>query len=109
MDYFLAFPDQLDQAGLMDAMLRGALRLPRDVQVRVDLHHFRTAEERAGARTLGTEVDLVGAWNPVRYAGFEAGGGVFAPDDLATTLVPAFGGGTSMTYWGYAQLTLRWP
>jgi hypothetical protein len=109
MDYFLALPAQLDQAGLMDAMLRGSLGFPHQVRVRIDLHHFRTAQERSGVSTLGTEVDLVGSWDPVQYVGLEAGGGMFFPEDLLPDLLPAFAAGTSTTYWGYAQLTLRWP
>ncbi|MDH4043146.1 MAG: alginate export family protein [Gemmatimonadota bacterium] len=109
MDYFLNLPGQLDQAGLMDAMLRGSLTLSSKTRVRADLHHFRLARERANARGLGTEIDLVGNWTMAQYAGLEIGGGLYLPADLVTTLLPAFADGSDATYWGYAQLTLRWP
>ena len=109
MDYFLNIPGQLDQAGLMDAMLRGSLTVSSVTRLRADLHHFRLARERAGARGLGTELDLVGTWTMGEYAGLEAGGGLYFPTDLMTTLQPAFANGSDATYWGYVQLTLRWP
>jgi len=109
MDYFLNVPGQLDQAGLVDAMLRGSVDLTSATRVRADLHHFRLAEDRGNGKTLGTELDLVGTWSVAKVAGLEAGGGVFFPSDPITALLPAFSGGTETTYWGYAQLTLRWP
>jgi len=42
-------------------------------------------------------------------AAVEVGGGVFLAEDLATQLLPAFTAGDDPTYWGYAQLVLRWP
>ena len=109
MDYFLALPAQLDQAGLIDAVLRGSLALPRRVRVRADLHRFWTARERFGNRALGTEFDLVGDWGFHQLGGLQVGLGVFAPNELATQLLPAFADGDDLTYWGYAQLTIHWP
>jgi hypothetical protein len=109
MDYFLNIPGQLDEAGLVDAMLRGSVDLSSVTRLRVDLHHFRLARERAGERTLGTEVDLVGTWAMATVAGLEAGAALFLPADLMTALQPAFADGSDPTYWGYVQLTLRWP
>jgi len=109
MDYFLAFPSQLDEAGLVDAMLRGSLPVGRGVTARADLHHFRTARERGGEHTLGTELDLVGSWKPATPVTVEIGGGLFFPRPFASALIPAFGAGDDPTYWGYLQLTLDWP
>jgi hypothetical protein len=109
MDYFLAPQTQLDQAGLVDAMLRGSLALPREVRMRADLHRFWTARERFGGRALGTELDIIGEWGLHELGSLEIGLGVFAPTDLATQLMPAFAAGDSITYWGYAQLTVGWP
>jgi hypothetical protein len=109
MDYFLSVPDQLDQAGLVDAMLRAGVSLPRGASVRIDLHRFAVAQERGGSHALGTECDVVGSWTLHALAALELGGGIFLADDLATALLPAFGNGDAPTYWGYAQLTLRWP
>ena len=109
MDYFLNFPGQLDQAGLVDAMLRGSFDPSSATRIRADLHHFRLAQDRGNGKTLGTELDLVGTWSLATVAALEAGGGVFFPSESITTLLPAFSGGTDATYWGYAQLTLRWP
>ena len=90
-------------------MLRSSLAVSAEADLRVDLHHFRLARQRANARTLGTEIDLIGNWIMARGAGLEAGGGLFLPTDLATALLPAFANGSDPTYWGYVQLTLRWP
>ena len=109
MDYFLNLPGQLDQAGLVDAMLRGSVDPTPATRVRADLHHFRLAEDRGNGKTLGTELDLVGTWGVAKVAALEAGGGLFFPSEPITALLPAFFSGTDTTYWGYAQLTLRWP
>jgi len=78
--------------------------------VRVDLHHFRLAQDRGNGKTLGTELDVVGTWTMATYAGVEAGGGLFFPSEpLLGMPLPAFFGGDDVTYWGYVQLTLRWP
>ena len=109
MDYFLNVPGQLDQAGLVDAVLRGSFDPSAATRIRADLHHFRLAEDRGSGKTLGTEFDLVGTWSLAKVAGLEAGAGLFFPSEPITLLLPAFSGGTDATYWGYAQLTLRWP
>jgi hypothetical protein len=109
MDYFLDIPGQLDQAGLMDAMLRGSIDLSSVTRLRADVHHFRLAQDRGDGQTLGTELDLVGTWTMAAFAGFEAGAALFLPADPITGQLPAFANGSDPTYWGYAQLTLRWP
>jgi hypothetical protein len=109
MDYFLAPQAQLDQAGLGDVILRGSLALPRRVRVRADVHRFWTARERLGSRALGNELDLIGDWGFHDLGSLQVGVGIFAPTELATQLMPAFAEGDDLTYWGYAQLTLRWP
>ena len=109
MDYFLALPEQLDQAGLVDAVLRGAWGAAKNTTIRLDLHRFWTAEERDGETELGTEIDLVGAWNILPIANLSGGGGIFIPEDLATQLLPAFSEGKETTWWGFVQLTLKWP
>ena len=109
MDYFLALPAQLDDAGLVDAMLRGAWGVTPTTTVRVDLHRFWTAEERDGETALGTELDLVGAWNVIPRANLAGGIGMFMPEPLITRLIPAFAEGEDTTWWGFLQLTLTWP
>ena len=109
MDYFLDIPGQLDQAGLMDAMLRGSLDLSSVTRLRADVHHFRLARDRGDGQTLGTEVDLVGNWTMAAFASLEAGAALFLPADPVTGFLPAFASGSDPTYWGYVQLTLRWP
>jgi hypothetical protein len=109
MDYFLFIPQQLDRAGLVDGILRGSLATSANTTVRLDVHRFLTAKERLGTRQLGTEIDLVGRWNIAAPATLDAGFAVFAPDDLASVMLPAFAGNDSMTWWGYVQLFLKWP
>jgi len=109
MDYFLFIPEQLDEAGLIDAVLRGSWRTSADATVRLDLHRLRTAEKRDGETALGTEVDLVGRWQFAAPADLEMGIGLFMPEPLITTLLPAFAGGEETTWWGYAQLLVAWP
>ncbi len=109
MDYFLAIPSQLDQAGLVDAVVRGTWGAAKNTTIRIDLHRFWTAEERFGETELGTELDLVGAWNILPVANLAAGGGLFMPEPLITQLLPAFAEGDDTTWWGFVQLTLRWP
>jgi hypothetical protein len=109
MDYFLNIPGQLDQAGLMDVMLRGSLDLSAVTRLRADVHHFRLARDRGIGRTLGTELDLVGTWAVAELAGLEAGAALFLPADPVAALLAAFANGSDATYWGYVQLTLHWP
>lgn len=109
MDYFLALPAQLAGAGLVDLILRGRLETSANTVLRADLHRFFTPEERLDQRGLGTELDLVGRWGFAPPGHLELGLSVFAPDDLATILLPAFANGESTTWWGYAQLVLSWP
>jgi hypothetical protein len=109
MDYFLFIPEQLDRAGLVDAILRASLNTSAATTLRLDLHRFLTAQERAGQRGLGTELDLVGRWKIVKPADLEVGLGLFFPDDVAAALLPAFADGKKTTWWGYAQFMLVWP
>ena len=109
MDYVIAVPGQTGEAGLIDAMARAAVRLTPRWTMNVDLHRFGTAVERAGQRALGTELDAIANWTMARLASLQLGMGVFLPADLAVTLLPAFAGGDDPTYWGYVQLSLRWP
>jgi hypothetical protein len=109
MDYILAFPGQTAEAGLVDAMVRASLRMSPRWTVNADVHRFGTAAERAGQHALGTELDAIADWSMARLASLQLGVGVFLPQDLAVTLLPAFAGGSDPTYWGYVQLSLRWP
>ncbi len=109
MDYLIAFPGQTGEAGLVDAMARAALRLSPRWTMNLDLHRFGTASERVGQRALGTELDAIADWTMARLASLQVGVGIFLPETLAVTLLPAFAGGDDPTYWGYVQLSLRWP
>ncbi len=109
MDYLLDIPGQLDEAGLVDIILRGTLSTSASTSLQLDLHRFATAEERDGQKGLGTELDVVGRWRLAPPGVLEVGIGVFAPEELATTLLPAFADGKDTTWWGYAQLVLDWP
>ena len=109
MDYFLSIPQQLDEAGLVDAILRAAFQATPTTVIRLDLHRFSTAEERIGETALGTELDLIGGWRMHKYARLDGGGGIFAPEPLITRLLPAFTGGDDTTWWAYVQLTVGWP
>jgi hypothetical protein len=108
MDYFLAFPAQTQNAGLVDVMARASIALPAGWRARADLHHFSTQREVTGNRFLGIEGDLVVGRAIAPAAAFEAGASAFSPGDLSATLLPAFARGTDdITYWGYVMLTVR--
>lgn len=109
MDYFLAIPQQLDQAGLVDAMLRASFQVNPTTVLRADLHRFNTAKERLSETALGTEFDLVAGWRAHKYARLDGGGGIFAPEPLITQMIPAFAGGDKTTWWAFVQLTVMWP
>ncbi len=109
MDYFLFIPQQLDRAGLVDAILRGSYATSPTTSLRLDIHRFRTAQERNGLNTLGTEIDLVGNWRMAKPASLQVGVAAYVPEELMTQLSPAFAGGESTTWWGYAQFTVNWP
>ena len=109
MDYFLFIPQQLDQAGLVDAMLRGSLNTSAKTTVRLDVHRFALAKERSGQKTLGTELDLTGLWRIAPPVSLQLGFSIYVPEDLSTIMLPAFAAGDDATYWGYAQLLINWP
>jgi hypothetical protein len=110
MDYFLDPVAQLDQAGLVDAMAQASADLSAATRLRADVHHFWAAQDRGAGTSLGTEVDVVGAWTVAAPAALEVGAGLFFPSDpIGQFGLPAFGGGIDPTYWGYLQLTVRWP
>ncbi|MDT8435693.1 MAG: alginate export family protein [Gemmatimonadota bacterium] len=109
MDLLLDIPGQLDRAGLIDGILRASLDTGRATTVRLDLHRFWTAEERLARRSLGTELDVVGTWRPAAPLRLEGGIGLFAPEELASGLLPAFAADDDVVYWGYLQMTLAWP
>jgi hypothetical protein len=110
MDYFGTFPTQTAQAGLIDAMVRIAVPVPEPWTLRSDIHYFAVPEERNGATALGLEVDLWAGRTLGSGVAAEAGVGVFSPEALAGTLLPAFAAGTDdATYWAYLMLTVRFP
>ncbi|HET7040134.1 MAG TPA: alginate export family protein [Gemmatimonadales bacterium] len=110
MDYFLDFPRQTVQAGLIDAIARLVAPVPQPWTLLADLHYFALAAERNGQRGLGVEGDVILGRALVPGATVEAGGSVFVPRDLVGTILPAFAGGTDdPTYWGYVMLTVRFP
>jgi hypothetical protein len=110
MDYFVAFPGQTRQAGLLDAMGRIVVPVPQPWSLRADVHYFAVPEERNGAHGLGVEADVVVGRTLVPGAGVEVGASMFAPQDLIGTMLPAFALGTDdRTYWVYVMLTVRFP
>jgi hypothetical protein len=110
MDYFVAFPAQTRQAGLIDAMARLAVPVPQPWSLRADVHYFALARALGGERALGIETDVILSRALVPGALAEVGAAVFAPQDLIATVIPAFALGTDdPTYWAYAMLTVRFP
>lgn len=109
MDYLLAISSVTADGGVLDVVARGSTLLPAGWRARLDLHYLSTTRQRFGRRQLGVEADLVGSQQLARGTTAEVGVGLFAPGRLATVLLPAFAAGRELTYWGYAQLTARWP
>lgn len=110
MDYFLDPAGQLNQAGLVDAVARATAAPSAATRLRADVHHFWAAQDRGQGTTLGTEVDVVGTWAMAAPAALELGAGLFLPSDpIGQFGLAAFNGGIDPTYWGYLQLTVRWP
>lgn len=108
MDYFLLFPAQTQEAGLIDAMARAVAPLPRPWSLRGDVHYFALASARGGERGLGAEGDVVLGRALAPGAGLELGASVFVPRDLVGAVLPAFGLGTDdPTYWAYLSLLVR--
>jgi hypothetical protein len=109
MDYFLDFPRQTGQGGLIDAAFRAVLPVPDPWTLRADVHYFALAAERNGDRALGVEADAVLGRALLPGTTVEAGVSVFAPDDVLGTLLPAFALGGDATHWAYLMLTVRFP
>jgi len=51
----------------------------------------------------------IDAFDILPVANLSGGGGIFMPEDLMTELFPAFSEGKETTWWGFVQLTLKWP
>jgi hypothetical protein len=110
MDYFLSFPGQTLQAGLIDAMVRLAVPVPAPWTLRGDAHYFALAAQRNGERGLGVETDVILGRSLVPGVTAEAGAAMFVPQDLIGSVLPAFALGTDdATYWAYLMLTVRFP
>jgi hypothetical protein len=108
MDYFVTFPRNTLAGGLIDAIARVRLPTPEFWSARADVHRFWLAQERSGSKQLGWETDLVVRRTLASASAVELGASVFAPEDLMTTIAPAFAAGADVTYWGYLLLIVNW-
>jgi len=108
MDYFLMFPRNTLAGGLVDAIARVRLPTPELWSARADVHRFWLAQERSGSKQLGWETDLVLRRTLASGTAVEFGSSIFAPEDLMTTIAPAFAAGADVTYWGYLLLIVNW-
>ncbi len=108
MDYFLTFPRNTLGGGLVDAIGRVRLPTPEFWSARADVHRFSLAQERNGSKGLGWEIDAVARRAFAGTSAVELGASVFVPEDLMTTIAPAFAAGADLTYWGYLMLIVNW-
>jgi hypothetical protein len=109
MDYFINFPVQTFNRGLMDLHLRSVLAWNDNVQSQVTLHQFSTMQEFASAgslktKALGQEVDVVTSMKYSKGLLFECGLGAFVPN----TILRSTFNGSDLGLWGYftTQVTL---
>ncbi len=82
MDYFIAIPQNTDNRGLQDAIVRALLRFGDSWTLSLWGHHFMLARSLAGHSTLGQEIDVVGGVNYAPNVSFEFGVSGFIPDEL---------------------------
>lgn len=105
MDFFLSVPQQTGFAGLVDLMLRGAVR-PEGWTVRADLHDMHLHRDPGtGEQNIGVEMDLT-VIHPVT-TGFTIQGGysVFSP--AAGGEIAPVALGDDVVHWAYLQGTMR--
>lgn len=102
MDYFINFPVQTFNRGLMDLHLRSVLTWNEETKTQVTLHHFTTMKELSSApplktNELGQELDIVTTMKYAKGLIFECGVGAFVPNAIMRT---AFSG-SDIGLWGY--------
>lgn len=102
MDYFINFPVQTFNRGLMDLYLRAGITWNDNAKTQITAHSFTTMENHSTAaphnkKDLGQEVDIVTNYKYNKVLGFECGVGAFIPD---THIRKAFGG-SDVGVWSY--------
>lgn len=82
MDYFIAIPQNTDNRGLQDAIVRAMFKFGDSWTLALWGHHFMLAHALAGRRALGQEIDVAGGVNYAPNVSFEFGVSGFIPDEL---------------------------
>lgn len=82
MDYFIAIPQNTDNRGLQDAILKVLFKFDDSWTLSVWGHHFMLARSLTGRRSLGQEIDVVGGVNYTSNLSFEFGVSGFIPAEL---------------------------
>ena len=105
MDYFINFPVQTAEHGLIDMNVRTILTPVDASEVSIALHRF-TAQQPVlsgePVKAFGDELDVIGAY---RYSGniaFELGLTAFVPEELMRTTF----GGSDIGYWSYGSMVV---
>ncbi len=102
MDYFINFPVQTFNRGLMDLYVRAGITWNDNAKTQVTAHNFTTMEDFSATaplnkKDLGQEVDLVTNYKYNKVFGFECGVGAFIPNTLIRTSF----GGSDIGVWSY--------
>ncbi len=87
MDYFIGFPAQTKNRGLMDLYLRANLNVTEALKVQVTAHNFTTMEKLTAAapldkKDLGQELDIVANYKYNKSVVFECGVAAFNPNSV---------------------------
>lgn len=103
-DLFLNIPVNTAGLGLQDYAVKTRFDVRSDVELLLDYHHFRAAEERDfESRRFGDEIDLTAVWGYREGVAFQAGLSWIFEGDLFRELR----GLEEDMFWGYAQVNVR--
>lgn len=108
MDYFVNFPDDTKQRGLIDAYLRIGVTAVKNFKATLDVHHFYLANKNNIVvnkiqKSLGTEFDLLTEYQPSSLINLQAGYSLM----FATKNMKLIKGGGSNNYNGWAFIMFK--
>jgi hypothetical protein len=100
MDYFINFPVQTFNRGIMDFYLRGTIIPVENAVTTVSLHHFVTQKKfsaNENIQSFGQELDIITQFKYNRSVSFDWGIAAFLPDKLMRGAFFA----NDVAYWSY--------
>jgi hypothetical protein len=102
MDYFINIPTNTGSRGLIDLYAKTMLKVSDQADANLWFHQMTLAEEIAGEKGIGQEIDLTALYRYNKVVKFEAGLSAFIPAEIMRSNF----GHPDVGYWGYLTTTV---